>query len=264
MGSRRETASKTSANTLVILFVLFAVFFACLFFYSIGLYSKYHDADYGDFLYEELTFERYERIEQVRYGSVYIIYFKEYDEPFRIDRISNRSLDKVMLDGLAKGESVKVYFEEQANRFSNYKICEISCDAGMLLSFSDYKKENQSNQIMGMVLYPVMILISLFLVWMFSDTFKPVDCDTDLGKIRIEYIINGNVVRVYNSKWMCSLVINDKVFDQYHGFCGSYFSLKGRIKSGAKHIRIEARMGAAFMCLYCNGELVAKKFMALG
>ena len=116
----------------------------------------------------------------------------------------------------------------------------------------------------GIILCPIMILISLFMVRAFGVAMKPITRDTILGKIKIEYEINGNIVRVYNSVHMCSLVINDKIVDQYYGIYGGNFRLKGRIASGGKTVRIEAWMGFACMHLYCNGELVAKKFMALG
>ena len=116
----------------------------------------------------------------------------------------------------------------------------------------------------GIILCPIMILISLFMVRVFAMAMKPITRDTILGKIKIEYEINGNIIRVYNSVHVCSLVINDKVVDQYFGVYGGNFCLKGRVASGGKTVRIEAWMGFVFMRLYCDGELVAKKFMAFG
>ena len=87
---------------------------------------------------------------------------------------------------------------------------------------------------------------------------------TGFGKIRIEYEVNGNVIRVYNSSSVCSLVINGEIADQYFGIVGSNFCLKGQIDAGEKTIPVEARMGQVNMRLYCDGLLVAKKFMAFG
>ncbi len=45
----------------------------------------------------------------------------------------------------------------------------------------------------------------------------------DLGKIRIEYKENDNVVQIYNFPRACSLVINGKVVDQYLGLVAHAF-----------------------------------------
>jgi len=86
----------------------------------------------------------------------------------------------------------------------------------------------------------------------------------DLGKIRIEYKENDNVVQIYNSPQACSLVINGKVVDQYLGLVATRFCLKGEIDSNNEPITVEAKMGYLNMRLYYNGRLVAKKFMGLG
>jgi hypothetical protein len=106
-----------------------------------------------------------------------------------------------------------------------------------------------------------------FLAWVFIRAIEPITTNKGLGKIRIEYMVKGNVIRIYHSRHVCSLVINDQIFDQYHGVYGSNFCLKGIIgmmKTGGKTIQVEAKMGFCHMRLYCNGQLVAKKFMAFG
>lgn len=263
MEDRGNASYKTKYIALIAFFLVTALFFAFFLCNCVYLYSAY-DVEYRDLTYLPLTFDRYEKLDQGKYGPVYRIYFKEYAEPFGLNRIANRNLDKVLLDELAEGTLTKVYFCEKSSRFSNYEICEISCHDGMLLSLSDYVSANRSNQMVGIILCPIMILISLFMVQAFAMAMKPITRDTILGKIKIEYEINGNIVRVYNSVHMCSLVINDKIVDQYEGIYGGNFRLKGRLASGGKTVRIEAWMGFAFMRLYCNGELVAKRFMAFG
>ena len=86
----------------------------------------------------------------------------------------------------------------------------------------------------------------------------------DLGKIRIEYKENDNIIQIYNSPRACSLVINNKVVDQYLGLVATRFCLKGEINTNNELITIEAKMGYFNMRLYYNGRLVAKKFMGLG
>ena len=86
----------------------------------------------------------------------------------------------------------------------------------------------------------------------------------DLGKIRIEYKENDNIIQIYNSPQACSLVINNKVVDQYLGMVATRFCLKGEINTNNELITVEAKMGYFNMRLYYNGRLVAKKFMGLG
>ena len=85
-----------------------------------------------------------------------------------------------------------------------------------------------------------------------------------LGKIRIEYKENDNVVQIYNSPQACSLVINGKVVDQYLGLVATRFCLKGEVVSNNERITVEAKMGYFNMRLYYNARPVAKKFMGLG
>ena len=85
-----------------------------------------------------------------------------------------------------------------------------------------------------------------------------------LGKLRIEYRQDDNVIQIYNSVSVCSLVINNNVVDEYKGAVAPRFTLKGTIEKEDKVINIEAKMGFFYMRLYYDGILVAKKFMALG
>ena len=263
MTSKDKTSHNVKFISLIALFLVIALFFTFFLFNCFHLYSAY-DVDYSDLIYESLTFDRYNILDLGRNGYVYTLYFQEYEDPFCINRITNEKLDKEMLDALAEGSLTHVYYCEDSSRFANYEICEISCSNGMLLSLSDYVRANQNNQIMGMILCPILILASLFLVWFFFISMKPIPDNPPLGKIKIEYLLDGNRIRIHNSLYVCSLVINDTIVDRHYGVSGSHFCLRGRIGSGKNTVRVEARMGSAFMYLYCNGELVVKKFMAFG
>ena len=85
-----------------------------------------------------------------------------------------------------------------------------------------------------------------------------------LGKVKIEHKIIGDIIRIYHSIQVCSLVINDKIFDQHHGEYASHYKMIGMVKSNGKVVRVEAKMGEFYMYLYCNDKLVAKKFMLFG
>lgn len=86
----------------------------------------------------------------------------------------------------------------------------------------------------------------------------------ELGKLRIEYIRDDNIIQIYNSLEVCSLVINNEVVDAYKGLVATRFVLKGEIKKEDKTIFVEAKMGFFNMRLFYDGALVAKKFLAFG
>lgn len=86
----------------------------------------------------------------------------------------------------------------------------------------------------------------------------------ELGKLRIEYIQDNNIIQIYNSPEVCSLVINNEIVDVYKGLVATRFILKGEIKKEDKTIYVEAKMGFFNMRLYYDGVLVVKKFLAFG
>ena len=86
----------------------------------------------------------------------------------------------------------------------------------------------------------------------------------DLGRLRIEYTQDNDIIQIFNSPTVCSLVINDKVVDEYSGVIVFRFTLKGTIQKENKTIQIEAKMGFLFMKLFYDGVLVSKKFMGFG
>lgn len=86
----------------------------------------------------------------------------------------------------------------------------------------------------------------------------------ELAELKIEYKQDGNVVQIYNSLNVCSLMINGVVVDMYKGVIASRFVLKGSIEKDGNVIPVEAKMGFVNMRLFYNGVLVAKKFMGLG
>ncbi len=222
-------------------------------------------------MYEELTFRKYEKLDGYKTDKKYIVYFEEYEKPFEISTISDKKLDKTSLGNLTKGESIKVYYKDTSskNKKYDYVICEFSHDSAVLLSLSDYVETNQNNQIAGMIVCPIMVIVGLFLVGFFVkkvDSYMKLCSNSmeDLGKIKMEYVAQGNVIRIYNSANVCSLVINDKVVDQYWGAVALTFCLSGSIKIEGEKIPVEARMGYLNMRLYVDGNLVGKVFMGLG
>ena len=258
--NEEKMANRRMRIIIIALFLVCTVIIAALIFGCIRNYPKY-DEDNLDLVHEELTFEKYKRWHS-RSGWCFTFYFKEYKEPFQMNSVVSKRVDKSNLIGLTENDMLKVTF---CQNFDD--ICEISCNDVMILSLSDYIKANQHNEIMGIICCLFVFLCVLFLAWVFLGAIEPNTTNAGLGKIRMEYTVKGNVIRVYHSRHVCSLVINDKIFDQHHGIYGTCFCLHGRIgmmKTGGKTIHVEAKMGFSHMRLYCNGQLVAKKFMLFG
>ena len=253
---------KTGAIYGIILFTATLVFFAFLFFNCISLYSEF-DIDYSDLICEELTYEKHEVIRTSKYRRIEI-YFTEYDAPLEIDTISQRKLDMVTLEKITEKEKLKVYYCKSSNKNYEFEICEMSSSSAMLLSLSDYIEVNQNNQVIGMIVCPVFILCSLFLIFVFARILKHSHDRSELGKVKIRYETQGNIICVHNAINVCSLVINGKIADQFWGAVAGKFSLNGKLTVEGKTISVEARMGLFYMRLYCGGKLAAKKFMAFG
>lgn len=261
MNGKADTNNKRILFPFLAVFLALAGLFTFLFFNCIHHYFAY-DADKLDLIHETLTFVKYERRSAGKSGWVYDLYFREYEKPFRIDSVDSKAIEQADLDRLRQNDTVKVTF------CRNYdEICEITGNGTMVLRLPDYIKANRNNQLIGMIVCPLMVLCALFVPWIFIRAMKPIDANDGLGKLRIEYRVHGNVIRIYNSIHVCSLVINDQIFDQHHGIYGSNFCLKGHIgkmKAGGKTIRVEAKMGIFHMRLYCDDQLVVKKFMVFG
>lgn len=160
---KRNVRSRISAGAVFIVLVLliWASFFAFLFVNCIKSYMKY-DLNHSDLIYRELTFQKYEKISQ-KAGAVFEIYFEEYEEPFAIDNITSKRADKALLGKFCAGDSVALYFCEKSVGKYKYKICEMKSDAGAVLHLSDYVEENQNNQMVGMIVVPILGLLGIAL-----------------------------------------------------------------------------------------------------
>jgi hypothetical protein len=260
MDDKEKVINKRIRITIIIIFLVCTVIIAAFFFDCIRDYSEYRENNLN-LTREKLTFEKYERRHN-RGGWYFDLYVKEYEKPFRIDTITSKGLDKAKLSSLAEGDLLHIAVSQNFD-----EICEISCKDIMILSTSDYVRVNQNDEIIGMVFLPFIFLCVLFLAWVFIRAIEPITDNDGLGKVRIEYVVKGNTIRIYHSGHVCSLVINGHIFDQHHGVYGANYSLKGiigKMRVGGKTIRVEAKMGFFHMYLYCNDELVAKKFMAFG
>ncbi len=260
MDSRRSAASQRLRITIISIFLISTGIIALLLFGCIRSYGQLEEEKLA-VVSEQLTFEKFEA-RQGRGGRYYLLYFKEYPEPLRIFSVTGKALHRETLGSLAENDVLRVDFARESG-----DICQISCNGEMILSLSDYARVNQQNQIVGMLCCFCAFLCVSFLAWLFLRAIAPLPDNGGLGKLRMEYTAKGNVIRIYHSGHVCSLVINGQVFDQHSGVYGSNFCLKGtigRMNTGGMPIRIEAKMGIFFLRLSCNGQIVAKKFMVFG
>ena len=254
-------------------------FILCLLFsigFSFALLNCIQLVDYFDITHNEvhhriLTYDKYEMSTK---SDNYEIYFNEYDKPFHVSSITQKKLNKKELENLQGEEKVSVYYTESNSDKYDFVICEMKTDDVVILNFEDFVSVNKNNQIIGIVVCSFMVLDGLFLSWVCMHLKKMNDdCEERiqsndpkvlLGKVKIEYEFDGHLIQVYNMMVMCSLVIDDKVVDRYAGIVSQPFTLKGMIRVNNEDVAVEAKMGHVFMRLYCNGQLVDKKFMAFG
>ena len=259
---------------IIILSILLScsVLFTWLFFNCIKLYNGYN-FEYSDLIYKELTYVKYDKKSFGKSGYKWEIYFEEYDNPFEINSITLKKINKDEVNKLSSGTVLKVYFCESDSKHYEYEVCDMKYGSINLLLLKDFIKVNQNNQVIGMIICPIMVACCIFLAVIFMIVTKekvyPVIIDSNndlkhLGKLKIEYQTSGHTIQIYNSVELCSLVINGKIVDFYYGLVANKFVLKGEIEVEERIITVEAKMGYLNMKLFVDGKLVGKKFIGLG
>lgn len=245
------------------------VFVVILFFNFVTAYPV-TDVTCSDFICEELTFDSYRKykVSSGRFtnNTIYEIKFEEYEKPFVVNDIAERRLDKVSLENLESGESLKIYYDHTQYRDYEHEICVISSDSVTLLSLSDYIEAQNNNLILGMIVWPVFLLLCLYVLWLFVRKYVPAKkkYKTTSGNIKVAYTLNGDIIRVYKSPKGYSLVINEKIVDRCFDDSATNFSLYGKVRFYGNDIPVEAVIGRFNVRLYCDGKLVSKKFKLFG
>ena len=250
---------------ILLVLLLFLALFVFLFINNIYYHSYFKELECSDVMYEELTFEKYEKIRGRRHRSPrYEIYFYEYDEPFEITGIVINKFDEEALNLLVRKQKIQVYYED------DYDICQMKCGSITLLSFSDYKEKNVENQIIGMIISSIFMFIficfvSLFIYWAYNEDnetkcIKDGNYRSELGKLKLECKIEDNIIQVYNFLDEWSLVINGNIVYKDIRIMKSKFCLKGRIKINGKNKLVEAMMKSFILTLSFDGKVIKKKF----
>ena len=137
------------------------------------------DVSYDDLRYERVTFEKYETVKNYKSGPTYEIYVEEYETPLYISTISQAGLNKHALSQVSAGETIDVYYRTDGS----FEICEMKNGNTVFLSLADYKSLNQSNQMIGMIVNPIMIVFCAIGLWFtlkYSDPYEqPTTTDAD-------------------------------------------------------------------------------------
>ena len=123
---------------------------------ALALVEQYPPAD--SLVYEECTFERYERISWVKYGASYFIYVEEYGKPLEIDSISIRAIDLDALEAVKVGDSIVVSKEEGKKSFCLYALSHGDKD---ILAYEDFLATQNGDNSVGAVFTGVMSLLPI-------------------------------------------------------------------------------------------------------
>ena len=163
--------NKTVTILVASLLLLWLGFFTFLFVNCIISYNAY-DLEYDELKYSELTFKSFKKVSPAK-SNWYEIYFQEYEAPFWIDSISQKGVNKKALEQLSTGATVKVYYRDNAWKEYDYEICEMTSGSDLVLSLADYEKCNRNNQIIEMILSPIMGLGGVYCVWTYPRSTYP-------------------------------------------------------------------------------------------
>ena len=141
--------------TITLAFLAFSLF--C--FVNLILINKYPSSE--DLKYEQCTYVRSEYVSVGRGYHNYYIYVEEYNEPLKIDNIVINRTNEELLFSLNKGDTiiVSIYDNGKLDLFS------VSYNNDYILSYEDYLKEHNGNNVVGKIATAVMSCIALgFLV----------------------------------------------------------------------------------------------------
>ena len=148
---------KTVINLILLIVVLLAGFILSIFSFinSIQAYSRFEVA-YDKLKYEQLTFEKYEVVQKYKTGTTYAIYFEEYEAAFCIGPITQKKLNKTAVKELSAGKKIEIYYRNSNSPNYIFDICEMKDNDNIFLALEDYQSVNQNNQIIGMIVSPIM------------------------------------------------------------------------------------------------------------
>ena len=261
MDKKATTIISIFLGALTILFSFF--FYKCIENYHI-FNTDYSKLTYCEVTYQEHTFE----------NDNYEFYFNEFDLPLKVAGIADSKVNIDILNKVNTNDTLQIYYLKDEFKKNSIDLFEIKVNDQYILSLQDCKAVNMRNQKVGMILCPIMIICTLFLLVIailsctnmqkYHKNFQNNPAKTLIGTLRLEHIADGHRIQIFNSPSVCSLIIDGELADKYVGFVASTFILKGSVVVNEKEIEIKVKMGAFNLKLYYDNKLVGKVFLGLG
>jgi|GEM_PF-5682300 len=155
-----DNTIKNGVSFFSIVLIIGALLFIWLFISSISSYIYFDTLKVEDLKQEQLTFQRHKSIGSRRYVENEI-YFEEYSKPFVLGGIADSKMDRDALKSLTPNTVVTVYYN--GTDVDGYEICQLTSDNITVLTFEDYINGNKGNQILGMIISPIMVGLAIFL-----------------------------------------------------------------------------------------------------
>ena len=153
----------------IILVVCGFILSAFGFIHSIREYSRIGNISYDDLQYEQLTFEKYEVVEVYKVGTVYEIYFEEYEEAFCIPPFVQKKLNKTAINRLRNGAKLDIYYKNSTikNSTVNYisEICEMKDVSNIYLALEDYTSAKQNQEVPCLIVFPILFLLCCIMLF---------------------------------------------------------------------------------------------------
>ncbi len=132
-------------------------------------YSRIGAISYDELRYEQLTFEKYKVVEVYKVGTVYEVYFEEYEEAFCVHPITQKKLNTAIVKELRAGTKLEIYYKNSTikNSTVNYifEICEMKDDNNICLALKDYKSAKQNQEMVGLIGFPILFLLCCVLLF---------------------------------------------------------------------------------------------------
>ena len=135
------------------------------FIYSIQKYTQIDNISHNDLQYEKLTFEKYEVVEVYKVGTVYEMYFEEYENAFCVHPFVQKELNKETIKEIEKGTKIGIYYRDSTIKNSTVsyisEICEMKNDSDIFLALEDYKSAKQNKEISVLIGMPLVFLLCI-------------------------------------------------------------------------------------------------------
>lgn len=140
----------------------------------------------------------------------------------------------------------------------------------IVLKYCTYLYPVDYNATLGVGSYFTIIsfVIAIVFLLLFLFAFKGRQQDPSrvvrLGRKKIEVIIDGNLVQVFNAPTRLSLLVNGETVEFFDGMIAPRFALTTEIQTEEGVKVISLTMGHLYLRLYCDNVLVVKKFAGFG